>query len=756
MLPGGRFQQLLMRVPINPTNDDIKHWIVNQLLVQSADQPQFTEEFIAFPYLATTWKTTATESFCFLNLLEVVRRFTADSPSNSIPNTTWLHWPDGRLLRQTSCLQTSDPKGYTWIKQLDTLRLVSADTPLQPASDEQWQIETVYALDVKSADRPQFGPVLIGRLFWHHTEFCFHLSLVLREPSQSMLVEVDSNIPYSIPLVVGRSSYRHDSATNRVLPEDGAAIALLNWRMCRETTHGSSDTKFTYQFIVANNFCLLEWSEDHDLAEQLSTPSFNSTAKSNTIQLTRLGSPHRSRTFDSVDLICYDLLGVSLTHNKAVTNLILSGPIALRWYCAFALETVYHFIWKPLDGNKQYLLQVSPQVSGLPKQFSCEHLVSVSELKLLIDHAQSPTSDLLNLQALIVYKSRGPQGWLLWLTDDDQWASVNGDQDVMTLNSLIQLFLPCDNPWPETVCCSRPYVLMRAYQIQRSHMNHPSIKLIASSISRIEIFQTFMGRQSDRLPDQNDGIVLPSRSRSDCAVCQAFRLRVSSVSSTLSWLTSSWTDAFPDCIRVRGLIVRCLEFACYKLDYETSSSDVKETARPRLSRSDEQMAIFMRFIVSDGSGSALVQLGADRALNGHVSTVSQTNKHARLLFGWNQTSWTRLCIQLAKIVGCSQSQMDGACFRLQLGATAPPSDSRASFLQLALCTFLSSPAFLRPHCFWLRPVMTRKACCTWRLKDVQLTGTSANGNPVRSERVNIVLPPFQLYTLMDLEPLYQA
>ncbi|KAF6773602.1 hypothetical protein AHF37_07549 [Paragonimus kellicotti] len=634
------------------------------------------------------------------------------------------------------------------------VRLGSADTPLQPTSDEQWQIETVYALGDKSADRLQFGPVLIGRLFWQDTELCFHLSLVAHESSQSMLEEVDPNIPCSLPLIIGRSPYRHDSAVNRVLPEDGTAIALLNWCMCREITQ-SSDASFSYQYIVANTFCLLEWSEDHDLAEQLKTSSLSSTSKSDTIQLTRLGSPHRSRTFDSVDLICYDVLGVSLTRNRTLTNLILSGPVALRWYCAFALEAVYHFTWKPLDGNKQYLLQVSPQVSGLPKQFPCEHLVSVFELKLLIDHAQSPISDLLNLQALIVYKSRGPQGWLLWLTDDDQWTSIKDHQEVITLNSLIQLFLPFDNPWPETVCCSRPYTLMRAYQIQLSHMNHLSMRLIASSISRIEIFQTVMGRESDGTLDQNS-MALLSRSRPDCTVCQAFRIRVGSVSPTLSWLISSWTDASADCIRVRGFIVKCLEFACYSLNSENSTSDVTETVRLMLSRYDEQIAISMRFMVSDGSGSVVVQLGEDRAPNSQVSTVWQTNKHARLLFGWNQTSWTRLCMQLATIVGRPQSQLDGACFRLQLGATAPPSDGGASCLELALHTFLNSPAFLRPHCFWLRPVVARKACCTWRVKDVRLTGTDVSGNPVRPERVNIVLPPFKLYTLMDLEPLCRA
>ncbi|KAF5399794.1 hypothetical protein PHET_06941 [Paragonimus heterotremus] len=755
-LVSSEFCNLWCANPINSTGDDIRHWIINQLLVQSADQPQFTEEFIAFPFLAATWKTTATESFCYLNLMDVVQRFTAESPSNDAPNTTWLHWPDGRgrLLRQTSCSQTSDQKGYTWIKQLDDLRLESADTPLQLAPDERWQLETIYALGGKPADRFQSGPVLIGRLFWHHTELCFHLSLVARESSQSVLAEVDPNIPCSLPLVIGRFHCRHDSAANGVLPEDGTAIALLNWCMCREITQ-SSDASFSYQYIVANTFCLLEWSEDHDLVEQLKTSSLNSTSKSDTIQLTRLGSPHRSSTSDSVDLICYDVLGVSLTRNRIVTNLILSGPVALRWYCAFALETAYNFTWKPLDGNKQYLLHVSTQVSDLPKLFPCEHLVSVFQLKLLVDRAPSPISELLNLQALIVYKSHGPQGWLLWLTDDDQWASVNDHQEVMTLNSLIQLFLPCDNPWPETLCCSRPYTLMRAYQIQLSHMNHSSIRLIASSISRIEIFQTVTRRESNRTPDQNS-MVLLSRSRPDCDICQAFRIRVGSVSPTLSWLISSWTDASPHCIRVRGLIVRCLEFACYSLSSENSSSDVTETVRLMLSRSDAQMAISMRFMMSDGSGIVLVQLGEDHAPSNHVSSVWQTNKHARLLFGWNQTSWTRLCVQLATIVRRLQSPTGGACFRLQLGATAPPSDVRASCLELALRAFLNSPAFLRSHCFWLRPVMARKAYCTWRLKDVRLTGTNVSGNPVKPERVNIVLPPFQLYTLMDLEPLCRA
>ncbi|KAF7249593.1 hypothetical protein EG68_09615 [Paragonimus skrjabini miyazakii] len=296
---------------------------------------------------------------------------------------------------------------------------------------------------------------------------------------------------------------------------------------------------------------------------------------------------------------------------------------------------------------------------------------------------------------------------------------------------------------------------MRAYQIQLSHTNHPSIRLIASSISRIEIFQTFMGRESDRTPDQNS-MVLLSRSRPDCDICQTFRIRIGSVSPTLSWLISSWTDASSDCIRIRGLIVKCLEFTCYSLNSENSSSDVTETERLMISRSDEQITICMRFLVSDGSGSVLVQLGEDRAPSSRVSTVWQTNKHVRLLFGWNQTSWTRLCIQLATIVGRPQSPTDGGCFRLQLGATAPPSDGGPSCLELALRTFLNSPAFLRPHCFWLRPVIARKACCTWRLKDVRLTGTDVSGNPVRPERVNIVLPPFQLYTLMDLEPLCRA
>lgn len=320
----------------------------------------------------------------------------------------------------------------------------------------------------------------------------------------------------------------------------------------------------SYQYVIADDFCSLEWSEDNQHTKLLKTPT---AVHSETVRVTRLGNPQRSRTLSSTDCICYDVSGVSSTRDGSATNFLFAGPVALRWYAVLSLGTEYHFTWRPLDDNKQYVLQISSQDMMDPTMKPpCEHLIPLSDLRLLVDHGDSSTSEPLNLQAVIVYKSRVSQGWMLWLTDEDHLSKLSSD---VTLNSLVQLHLPWENPWPETVCCSLPFSVIRAYQVHCIFTNHQPIRLIASTVSRCEII-----RQRGSVRHAN-----PSRTLSDCDVCYAFRTRIGAIPPSRSWLISSWSEDSPDCIRVRGLIVRCLEFACYILTYDNSTSNLKANSK---------------------------------------------------------------------------------------------------------------------------------------------------------------------------------
>ncbi|CAH8622025.1 unnamed protein product [Heterobilharzia americana] len=260
-----------------------------------------------------------------------------------------------------------------------------------------------------------------------------------------------------------------------------------------------------------------------------------------------------------------------------------------------------------------------------------------------------------------------------------------------------------------------------------------------------------------------------------------------SIVNNFDWICID--DICKECISVQATITRCLEFQVYRLPYTNGG----------IVNGDENfidLGICIRFTISDGSGSALVQLGNPPCLSSSRSTTSTASPQipssdnlcktidnssiplkndysnvnyshnnyndlelARLLLGFNPSLWKRLCSKLKYML--NQDRLK-------------PKNNFIS-IQLALKMYLNSPTFLRNCRFNLkRRMMTSRNCCPskmttttttttipsssseyWRLKRVNLKKENNflslnNKYEHEQQSVYFVLPPYKLYTLLNV------
>ncbi|KAK4468950.1 hypothetical protein MN116_007614 [Schistosoma mekongi] len=269
-------------------------------------------------------------------------------------------------------------------------------------------------------------------------------------------------------------------------------------------------------------------------------------------------------------------------------------------------------------------------------------------------------------------------------------------------------------------------------------------------------------------------------------------------------------DMLKECINVQATITRCLEFQIYRL-----SNAIGVDASQDVSENDSfvNLGFCIRFIITDGSGSALVQLGnpfimssspsysktsscniTPRIPSDYLSSLTNskhTTELARLLLGLSPLLWERLCRQWERLLD------QGADLSLNLydftNDITPECNTSVSFsstpsmseptsnknnpisIKLALKAYLNSPTFLRncrftlkrriknvPRCqlFKTAAKTTETAASSstsnerWRLKRIKLKNNhdfvSSNDNPLQEQSVYFVLPPYQLYTLLNV------
>ncbi|TGZ68771.1 hypothetical protein CRM22_004096 [Opisthorchis felineus] len=718
---------------------------------QSEHVPQYAEEFITFPRLLpqSTFPNTAPyehKDWITLSELAVISQVVRSSPVSS--STVRMHLPDGHSqLISTTTTHSHVSNRLVWQSRLVNIRLMT-DHVLD-APNTSWVAESLNA-----APQPQANPsnncALVGRLWWDSSESCFQLT----QPHTSALGvllpcfnEVDRSSFPSIPVIFPRV-YRALPAHSR-LPSDQTMVALLDWRLTSESVSSRDPTRpsLSKQFIVATWCVALEL--DIELEKSTASSALSPLTR-RTVMITSLGLPLRSSGSDIRDTVCYPLQ-YRLPNEDTDKSVLLSGPVSLRWYSILRTGAVHQLCFEGLNESEQRLLSavlVNTEESPLPM---CEHLISPSQVCDVIRNNQTTLGSIYKtfvLRGTVVHKFQAVGGWCLWLMDN----TVSDDTpDEFTPDAIIQLYLPFEEIWIHALCTLWPFVCIRVYGVHFSRTTETSdeaFRLIASSLSRVEVEE-----RTGTFPCSNASSPSTVASQQNfCSQCIGI-LRSRSVLNTLlplSWLTCTLHDEnnlTDGTVRIRGNIVRCMEFVCRRTVEEATSSDpVSKCLQPVT----PSFSISLCFLVSDGSASAFVSLGQKH----HGRSTAESNELARVLFGLPQTTWTRLCAQLQDTLERDETAPNLTrggyiCVKLSQENRFP---TQLSPLEFALHTYLSSPSFLRPHIFHLRCTFSRNTTCSWRLKEVHLTGTNAIGGAARSEKVHFVLPPFPTFTLVGLEP----
>ncbi|KER25116.1 hypothetical protein T265_07342 [Opisthorchis viverrini] len=719
---------------------------------QSEHVPQYAEEFITFPRLLPqpTLPNTAPyehKNWITLTELAAISQVVKSSPVfNS--STARMHLPDGHSqLISTTTTHSYVSNCLVWHSRLVNIRLMT-DHVLD-AANNTWVAESLNAAPQPQANLPN-NCALVGRLWWDSSESCFQLT----QPHTSALGvlspcfnEIDGSSVISIPVVFPR--VYHALPVHSPLPSDQTMVALLDWRLTSESVSSRDPTRpsMSKQFIVATGCIALEL--DVELEESTASSGLPPLTR-RTVKIASLGLPLRSSGPDIRDTVCYPLQ-YRLPNEDTDKSMLLSGPVALRWYSTLRMGAFYQLCSEGLNESEQRLLSIvleNTEESLLP---TCEHLISPSQVCDVIRNTQTTLGSICKtivLRGTVVHKFQAVGGWCLWLMDN---TVSDNTPDEFTPDAVIQLYLPFEEIWIHALCTLWPFVCIRVYGVhifQTTETSGDAFRLIASSLSRVEVEKrtgTFPCSNASSSPT-----VAPQQQ--SCSQCIR-TFRSTSVLNTLlplTWLTCILHDEnnpTDGTVRIRGNIVGAWKFVCRRTVEEATSSDpISKCLKPVT----PSFSISLCFLVSDGSASAVVSLGQKH----HGRSTAESNELARVLFGLPQTTWTRLCAQLQDTIERDETAPNttrGGYIYVKL-SQENRFPTQLSPLEFALHTYLSSPSFIRPHIFHLRCTSPRNTTCSWRLKEVHLTGTSAISGAARSEKVHFVLPPFPTFTLVGLEP----
>ncbi|CAH8578783.1 unnamed protein product [Dicrocoelium dendriticum] len=527
------------------------------------------------------------------------------------------------------------------------------------------------------------------------------------------------------------------------LPSNGTAVALLNWLLVCETTP-SSNTCTSSTYIVAETVVPLELPELSAPLCRLNVPNIDTDTRVIRLRLDQLGSIHQLPSQCPNLTFCYDVRGFHPENHSSSIKLRLTGPVALCWYYAFRLDSVYRLTTAELGLDLHQLFLAEREESGTDS-LHCDHLLSMNHVTTLLRLAPClPNADQfesINFKALLFHKSYSSDGLSLWLTSHDL-TSLTSDRDAANLTEIVRLCLPATNSSAySSPLCIGPGAIVRAYNVhllRRGGFSSGRITLAASALSRLDFSPPSHTAYSPTIGPLH----------AECRKCTSLKNRLGHRAldppTLLAMVSEHSVDAFGKGIRIRGHITKCLEFFVCRVN--------RDSVHRPCATAPSELVFSIRFIVTDGSGGALVQLGPKipplrcNPADLYSDSAGQSNEHARLLFGLNPTSWDRLLTQIAGFVTYPDYQ-----FAVRFEETGT-SDSPT--LASALRVFLTSPAFLRPHLLHLRRLPAPgKSVPRWRLRDLRLTSsddTSAQSS--RTETLSIVLPPLQLCALLAVEP----
>ncbi|CAL8103324.1 unnamed protein product [Calicophoron daubneyi] len=754
-------------------------------------RPQLTEEFIEFPMLHHEVGTQAFEpagDFTVLSRwLQALSSALNSGESNpdSLPSTQFF-MPGCR----TKLVYESASFDRCPVPSFSDLSLVYRTHSMKSVVDEKtstsWHIGISVALSNNASSDDEAVskcPVLIARVVWNSQDGCYHLQNV--NPSSLSIVfgcrtESDCSSVESLPLILTRDL----QTPNEPFPLDQTIVAVLGARIVHEINDSSLLPRLSFNrspgtlssnlvYIVATQLIPLEFNPNEYTANS-SLLETQPQRRSETVRVTSISIPQfnqpvsdsvSSRSTDWTSSYCYQLEAdvispQSDSSRMSTLNLVLTGLSSFRWYNVLEVGSTHQLSWQSTLGeDRQILLNVKPVPydSASTPPF-CDHMLEVDQL-ILIVHGyleRLPVFPLpsFNVRGLLVQKTRMETHWLLKLCPVSTLDNITQCSDCIDvyLLDVIEILVPI-MPCLSTVQWLNFGGFFSVLQFYRAHVSQPPtlhgpLQLTVSPSSQIKMVHYSTTVDSYKRVQPR---LLSSLSDRNCTHCQSLQaLEPNKTCTEADWLLQSpGTIKSAEVVHIRGHITRCLEFYCWQSCSPSTDPDDRSSVH-----AFEALRFCLRLIVTDGSGSALVQVGTNGPSKSEYRCVSNPTEPTdgenfgikslemtRLLFGLDSITWERLCGQLLKLITAERSN-SVVSVQFTDNAKRPANPSP---LEIALRAFLTSSAFCRTYNFCLQPrCFVTQLRGPWRLRQVHLAG------PNRS--VYLVLPSSQYFEVKNIEP----
>ncbi|CAH8597239.1 unnamed protein product [Schistosoma intercalatum] len=512
--------------------------------------------------------------------------------------------------------------------------------------------------------------------------------------------------------------------------------------------------------------------------------------------------------------------------------LSLTGDLAYRWYYNFQIGYHYQLSWVNINSSTSFnhdqsplrqLISVSILNNSIPMNRENLSFVNVANLNdIMHERSNYPIGCLLNFEAVILFKQYCSLTghWILWVTtcselpktlsslnniDVTTVYKVNLFRKTKLVNNLdiVSLFTTSNQMilYCRFTNFSLSAITPTSSSLASLHLNYTDLSRI------IVVNQTNTDSMLDKISTQlSDSLTISLDNEYDNSLIVTKEPKLL-ISNNYDWIGGSIStgysnvegDLLKERINVQATITRCLEFQIYRLSNTAGDDQNDDFAN---------LGICIRFVITDGSGSALVQLGHPFIIpslssngvpcqilsnNDSSSTSPKDNLElARLLLGLNCLIWKRLCCQWKRLLdqGVDLSfnfyefTNDNTTFECNTSSLSSSSSTSFSSevtssnkkynlipIKLALKTYLNSPTFLRncrftlkyrtknvPHCHRSTTTSTTSLSNSadhWRLKQINLKDSdnsvySHDNHLCQQQSVYFVLPPYRLYTLLNV------
>ncbi|TNN17051.1 Anillin [Schistosoma japonicum] len=851
-----------------------QHFLLT-LMIQSRDinfkSYQYAEDFIQFPLISSE-----NHQFCNLvngvidihDIIPVLQSFDKFNKLNNDSKQTYTFSTSDQCIKciqsihcgqfiPSSSSSSSLPTSYLWDVQVcrTLIQLKLHNSPIEQYHHVLKRLTPISSPLTESSTNftnnySESLLCVIGKILWSTIDGCFYLQTQQKNifpyfhHYNSYNINEKKNV-ISIPLIFDMIT-SSDEFQLLFIPADHSVVLLkgvqliyeeypvgsLSSSNCTDMLNSSTPTSFKssmylyakqiipFQMNHLSESIMYSKKEEHLTYSLIlihlgplsscysSSPHTNPTEHSNQLlwSYVFVGKLVKNTTFNSSSSNSNGSINSNLIH------LSLTGDLAYRWYYNFKIG--YHYQIHFIDNLND--ITISQQFNY---SIGC----------------------LFNFEAMILFKQYCSlnDDWILWVTTNCAATLVESSFNssefhitrVYKINlhkkntsmhnvDLILLSLMMMRS-DKIVLCRFVNFSLSAIPSKSSSPSIVNLHLDYTDLSRITVMtprdmDSILNNISTQLSDSlnissdenNDRLILPKQPK--LLISNHYDWIDGFISKGYS--SNAVGDMLKECINVQATITRCLEFQIYRLS-NTIGIDISQDA----SENDDfvNLGFCIRFIITDGSGSALVQLGNPFIMSSSssYSRISSSNitpripsdnlssltssKHttelARLLLGLNSLLWKRLCRQWKRLLDrgadlslnlydfknditpeCNTSVSFSSTSSMSSSILEPTSNKNNLIsIKLALKAYLNSPTFLRncrftlkhriknvPRCHQLFKTAANTTETTassstsnerWRLKRIKLKNShDFDNNPLQKQSVYFVLPPYRLYTLLNV------